>query len=500
LHFGTPEQFAACRQLLVDAGYTEAALRTRHALNVLSDFKTLRQGRAPADALHDALGLLTHLFLDGEYVTRAQIISLLPRTAIECLGALGLVIPAPHNRELWSATVMLYPRGSIMIASDRPTNANGAPLNEHDDIVFSALTDNTERFLDLLPCQPCERFLDLGAGTGVAALTAAAGWAQQTWAVDITERATRFAEFNRRLNGLENVTTLQGDLYVPVAGLMFDCIAIHPPYVPAVRQRIVYQDGGLDGQAITRRAVEGLWHHLAPGGRFYCLSLGADRHDVAFEHWVRQWLGRHESEFDVAFIPRHTITPEFLARSVAVKAGGLPEVGRLHQAFDSLRIREFAYGAIVIQRHGTPRSPFTVRRQRGTHSGRDEIEWLLGWETRRAAETDGAWLLDLRPVASPDVELRVIHRMVDGELTPAAYTLQTEYPFSMESAANPSIALLVARCDGTATGREHYAYLREQGAFPETVTESEFGRLLGTLVSGGFIQIPGFAFPRHACR
>lgn len=496
MQFGTPEQFAACRQLLVDAGYGEGELRARYALHVLSDFKTLRQGREPADAIRDPVGLLTHLFLDGEYATRAQIASLLPPTAIECLAALGLVIPATHNPELWSATVMLYPRGPLMIASDRATNANGGPLNEHDDIVFSALTDNTERFLDLLPCEPRERFLDLGAGTGVAALTAAAGWAHHAWAVDLTERATRFAEFNRRLNGVQNLTTLQGDLYGPVDGLTFDCIAIHPPYVPAVRQRLVYQDGGLDGQEITRRAVEGLPRHLEPGGRFYCLSLGADRHGTAFEHWIREWLGPHESEFDVAFIPRNTITPEFLARSVAVKGGGLSEVTRLHQAFDGLRIREFVYGAIVIQRHAKPRSTFTVRRQRGSESGRAEIEWLLGWETRRATEKDSAWLLDVRPVASPDLELRVVHRMVDGELTPAAYTLQTEYPFSMESSVTPWMAILVARCDGAATGREHYAYLREQGAFPGSVTETEFGRLLGTLVSGGFIKIPGFAFPR----
>jgi SAM-dependent methyltransferase len=412
------------------------------------------------------------------------------------LAALGLLTRASHNPELWSATVMLYPRGPLMLASDRATRVDGAPANEHDDIVFSALTDNTERFLDLLPCAPCERFLDLGAGTGVAALTAAAGWADHAWAVDVTERATGFAEFNRRLNGLENVTTLQGDLYAPVKDLTFDCIAIHPPYVPAARQRIVYQDGGLDGQEVTRRAVEGLPRYLSPGGRFYCLSLGADRDGLAFEHWVRAWLGRQHAEFDVAFVPRNTITPEFLARSVAIKGGGVPEATRLHEAFEGLGIREFVYGALVIQRHDAPRAAFTVRRQRANRSRREEIAWLLGWETRRATRTDAAWLLDARPVASPDLELRVVHRLVEGALTPVTYTLQTEYPFSMESAVAPWMAALVARCDGAATGREHYHDLREQGAFPAGVSEAEFGRLLATLVSGGFIEIPGLTLPR----
>src|SRR4029078_10805351 len=130
-----------------------------------------------ANGFPDPLALLTHLFLDGEYATHAQVVSLLTAAGVELLAAVGLLTRASHNPELWSATVMLYPRGPLMLASDRATRVDGAPANEHDDIVFSALTDNTERFLDLLPCAPCERFLDLGAGTGVAALTAAGGLA-----------------------------------------------------------------------------------------------------------------------------------------------------------------------------------------------------------------------------------------------------------------------------------------------------------------------------------
>jgi methylase of polypeptide subunit release factors len=496
---GTAEQFAACRQVLESVGYTEERLRERYRLSALSSI-TARSGRAAT--IDDALELLTQLFVDGAWAARSQIETLLPPGSLDVLARLGLVRPAEHNAELWIATVMLYPRSGLFLVSDRAKSSDGGPVGTVDDardIVFSALTDNTERFLENLPDGPCQRFLDLGTGTGVAALVAARS-AAEVWAVDITERAVAFAEFNRQLNAVSNVTVVQGDLYEPVKDLHFDRIVIHPPYVPALRQGLVFQDAGVDGQEITRGAVAGLWRHLIPGGRFYCLSLGADREDLAFEHWVRQWLGRHEGEFDLAFIPRNTISPEFLARSVAVKGGGLREASLLHQGFDRLGIREFPYGTIIIQRHASPRSPFTIRRQRGSHSGRDEIEWLFGWETRRATETDGAWLLGLRPVASPDVELRVIHRMVDGELTPAAYALQTEYPFSMESSIPPWIAVLVARCDGTATGHDHYAYLREQGAFPEHVTEPEFARLLGTLVSGGFIQVPAFVLPRHASR
>ena len=64
------------------------------------------------------------------------------------------------------------------------------------------------------------------------------------------------------------------------------------------------------------------------------------------------------------------------------------------------------------------------------------------------------------------------------------------------SKATPWMGVLVAKCDGKATGREQYAYLRKQDAFPDSVTPADFASLLGQLVSGGFILIPGFEPPR----
>ncbi len=491
LRSGTADEFAACRRLLRDVAYTEETIRRRYRLQALSE---INSRRPTSGSIEDAIELLTELFVDGRYASRSQIDSLLPAGGLETLATLGLVRASDHNTELWAATVMLYPRSGLFLVSDRPRGPDGTPLEEAADIVFSALTDNTERFLELLPADPCQRFLDLGTGTGVAAL-AAAGLARHVWAVDLTERAARFAEFNRELNALPNVTVLRGDLYEPLGDLCFDRIVIHPPYVPALRQGLIFQDAGVDGQDITRRVVAELARYLSPGGRFYCLSLGVDRDDAAFEHTVRQWLQPNDEDFDVAFVPRHTVSVEFMARSVAIKSGsGARDAARLEEVFQRLRIREFVYGSTIIQRHTAPRPGFTVRRQRAADGGRAEIEWLLQWETELA--TRGAeWLLESRPLPSPDVELLVKHRMGDGELIPAAYTLQTEHPFSLEAKATPGMGVLVARCDGAVTGQEHYAYLRDQHAFPASVSPADFARLLGQLASGGFIRIPGFEPP-----
>jgi SAM-dependent methyltransferase len=499
LRLGSPSELATFRSLLRDAGYTEPSLCERYGLGALASFKTIRKGRPVAARVDHPLEVLTRLFLDGEYVTAAQLRSLWS-AAPEILAAIGVAAPAPHNAELWSATVVLYPRGTLYIASDRTTNPDGSPFEEFDDIVYSALTDNTDRFLGLLPRDPCASFLDLGTGTGIAALIAGRAHAEHAWAVDITERAVQFSEFNRRLNDVPNVTVLRGDLCEPVADLTFDRIVIHPPYVPALRQRIVFQDAGLDGQEIVRRAVGQLARHLRPGGRFYCLSLGVDLQDEPFERSVRRWLGPAEAQFDVAFIARSEISPEFLARGTVIKASGGPrDLLRLGEFFTQRRVHEFVYGATIIERRAGPRPAFTVRRQRGPRTGQAEIGWLLAWENYLAGRpADSTWLLDARPTASPDLELRVLHRMQDGELAPAEFALQSEYPFSMEARASAAMATLAARCDGSTTGRELYVALREQHILPAHVTEADFAGLLASLVSGGFIELPEFPLPRKA--
>lgn len=89
----------------------------------------------------------------------------------------------------------------------------------------------------MIPASPCERFLELCCGTGIAALLAARNGAKHAYAFDIAARSVPFAEFNRRLNGLESVTIREGDLYSPSAGERFDRIVAHPPYVPVLQPK-----------------------------------------------------------------------------------------------------------------------------------------------------------------------------------------------------------------------------------------------------------------------
>ena len=184
--------------------------------------------------------------------------------------------------EMWFGGCILFATRGMVLASDRVSSLDRAPLPPDADVVYPAAIENTVAFMSTLPETPCDALLDVGTGSGVAALDGAR-YARHAWGTDIAARSVQFAEFNRRLNGIQNATMLQGDLYAPVEGLTFDRIVTHPPYVPARKNTMIFRDGGEDGEQILRGIVEGLPRFLRPGGRFYTLVVAADCEGQWFE-------------------------------------------------------------------------------------------------------------------------------------------------------------------------------------------------------------------------
>jgi SAM-dependent methyltransferase len=485
LVLGTPAQFSALRSALEAAGYTEPAICERLHLQKISQFRFATEHRPPPRPMAQnphPLDLLIRLFLESQPLDRDTARAL----PLDLLSTLGLI--APHGGNLLSGTVMLHPLCDFYIVSDRPIPIEGTHLRPPDDFVYPAMIPNTQLFLDLIPPAPCDAFLDLCAGTGIAALVAARDGAAHAYSYDITERSTVFAEFNRRLNGITNFTAAQGDLYEPAAELTFDRIVAHPPYVPVYRPNLIFDSGGQDGEQITRRIVEGFPRHLRPGGRFYALTMGSDR-DHPFEHRLRDWLGPAESDFDVAFVKRITRTPrEWAAESVIGKKGAVTDIPEWRAFFENLHVQALVYGLVMIQRRSESRPVFTVRRQIGPRTGPAEHAWLFDWETASASHP-ATWILELRPRAVPGIRLRVDHAFENSEWIPGAYLLETDYPFNSELPAQAWTAHLFTRANGSRTAAELLNQLKADGALhPETPPEA-FAEMLATLISGGFLQV-----------
>jgi methylase of polypeptide subunit release factors len=487
------------RDFLNHAGYSEQSLCKRLGLDGLHQYLTRSENDStpqPAEASDVLDGLLT-VFLAGSSVTYDRLGEFIPGVVRDSMEALGILSADAANPQLCYSPVVLYPVQDLYIISDRWQNPDGSRIPTVQDFVFPAIHPLTHEFLEALPQSPCDRFLELCSGTAIAALLASGHYARQSWAVDITERATLYGEFNRLLNGVSNAAVMQGDLYAPVSGMRFDRIVAHPPYVPALEPGAVYADGGEDGEFITRAIVQGLPRFLEPKGRFYCHTMGVERDGEPFEQRVRQWLGAEESAFDVLFIVQRTQGPaQFAYHTTRNRKGNWEQMDQWRAHLDRLKIENLVYGKLVIQAKERAGNAFTVRRMKGEHSGAAECEWLRDWETMLASPSGVDLLLQSRPLASPDLELHVIHSMRKGELAPSKFTLRTAYPFQVDYECPPWVATWVARCDGKTTALEHFEAGKRDKWIRSDMPIEEFRQTLAGLVSAGMVQVEGFLPPR----
>jgi SAM-dependent methyltransferase len=494
LRLGTPAQFEAVRGALVQANFTEPAICERLGIPAFTHFGVGRPGRPWTDALATPLAALIRLFLQCEAAPLAVIEPLLGNTAIDAMRDLGLLVSGDDPSQV-VAPVGLCPTRGLYLVSDR----GGDLPSLSEDVVYPAILENTQNFLDIIPTNPCEAFLDLGTGTGVAALMAARDFAREAWACDITARSVQFAEFNRRLNGLENVTVGEGDLYDPVDGRSFDCIVTHPPYVPVSKPTCIFRDGGDDGELIVRRIVEGLPRHLAPGGRFYALTLVSDREGQPAEQRVREWLGAAGSGFDVAIIAETAREPfDFIGRAMQKGTHRPDELEYWSSVFRALKVKSLVYGCILVQRHATERESFTVRLQKGPHSGAAETDWALRWHTEAVSPGWSDRILQSPVGLSAELNLAVLHRFDEGSLVPVEYLLRVRHPFEAECKCPAWVAGLLGESDGRRTAIDVLDSLKAKGVVESGTEPAEFAEVLRVLVGSGFLELPSHRLPRRS--
>src|SRR3982751_5315320 len=86
-------------------------------------------------------------------------------------------------------------------------------------------------------------------------------------------------------------------------------IVAPPPYVPSRETRMIYRDGGSDGEGVTRRIIAGLPEFLRPGGGFHCTRTATDHKDAPLELRLREMLGPSASDFDIAVVTSNEFDP-----------------------------------------------------------------------------------------------------------------------------------------------------------------------------------------------
>lgn len=151
---------------------------------------------------------------------------------------------------------------------------SGYPTREVESVF---LGPDTYRFLSFLQrhlaaIRTCRRILDVGTGSGAAALVLARQFPEaNVTASDINERALAFAGINARLASIDNIELLYSHLYSAVDG-NFDLIVANPPYLLDAEERSYRHGGGSLGEGLAYDIVDGALPRLAPGGTLLLYS------------------------------------------------------------------------------------------------------------------------------------------------------------------------------------------------------------------------------------
>lgn len=495
------EAFATVRSLLLDARYDEPTVAARLGGSTLVGVPRIVDGRKSLRGpVEDANAALIRLFLDGESLPAALVQQHFGVEAFAACQALALLAPSSDDPTNLAPTVMLVPTRELWLASDlRPVSANTE--NARQDFVFSAINDLTSQFLSVVPDAPGARVIELCAGTGVAALGAAQRGAASVVAGDLVHRCVHFARFNALLNDLaDRVSVVQSDAWDALAGETFDLVVAHPPYVAAFSHKFDFRDAGEDGEQVTRRIIEGLSEHVAPGGRVVIRAALSDRRGATIAQRVRQWLGDTADEFDMVQLETSTYGPMEAYRSVANFRTDFVDCERWLRHFDGLGIERFAICALELRRDAYGRAPITERRVLGSAIDHRAMDWHFRWArfVAEAGATAQDRLAGLRPRVAPGVRVAVhLQSDADGSWQTVGAQVETAWP-SHGIVKAPALApTLLELCDGTRDVPALLDGLREAGLINEDVGLSEVAHLVEVLAAAGALSLPTCPIPTY---
>lgn len=159
------------------------------------------------------------------------------------------------------------------------------------------------------------RALDLCTGGGSLAILAAMTFPNaQIDAVDISPEALSLARENVAEHELEDrINLIEGNLFGPLQGRLYDLIITNPPYVDAEamaalppeyrHEPMLAFDGGPDGLDIIRRILNEVPGHLTARGGMICeIGTGREILEAEFPHLPFLWLDTEDSDGEVFWL------------------------------------------------------------------------------------------------------------------------------------------------------------------------------------------------------
>ncbi len=432
------------------------------------------------------LTLLTDAFLLGRAVSSAAARRVFSADFLALCGSHGLL---EEDGPALRPTLRLSPLGDLLVASDHFSAAVGP------DAATIVLPPNppASYLLDfVVPCH-AEAALDLGAGSGIVALSLA-GQCDRVLATDINPRAGTYTAFNAALHGRRAIEFALGDRFAPAAGREFGLIVSNPPFLLIPPSGFLYGSTGSPLDEFCRGLVRSAPAHLVEGGLFQMIFEWVE---IAGQPWPERLSSWFEGTgCDALLLSAFEETPERYAEA------RLCELPFLSDEEDDRRLSDWtaAYRAAGVTRmHG---GLLALRRRVGRN-------WAKFTRLARRPEAPfGSAVLaafaardlldahprdeDLLPLAlrlAPGVRLAVDHAPGAGAWSVAGARLLALGPLTGDQPIAPDLAEFLAAFDGTRDVRALAAVLAARTGMPLERAVPELCALARRLLESGYLSL-----------
>ena len=447
-----PTSIAQLRSALWSAGYRTA--RVSEALG--ADGQHLQPDPTQAILLKrqlpagESLSTLIRLFILSHPVPAEDAANALAPLTLESAARLG-VVSVTEGGEIDGA-VRITPYEDFLFACSRVPDIAAV---ERDHVM--GVTGSSINLANLTVRRPVDLTLDLGCGCGFQSLFASRH-SSRVVATDINQAAVAFTRFNARLNGVDNIDCREGSFMEPVQGEQFDLIVSNPPFVMSPDSRLLFRDGGMAGDELSRKVLGDVADGLREGGMATVMISWGRKAGDAWDATPRRWI---EGKGCDAWI-LHQVSQPALLHSASWHqnlAADLPAYERGVQRWtDYIKDLGFdivAYGSVVLRRRqGTNWIRAEELPEPMVGPASEQLLRMTAAQDLLLATRDRGGLLDERLVLVRGHRLDQTMICVNGSYSVERATLQLTEGLAYRANVDAFNAYLVTRLDGTRTVRD----------------------------------------------
>jgi methylase of polypeptide subunit release factors len=373
----------------------------------------------------------------------------------------GELLCPPGSEDQVAPRVQIWPVSGLTLAVDLPWRRSTAP--PPDFVVPPGPV--TLELANAMVRRPCKRMLDLGTGSGMLALLAAP-YAKSIMATDKNERAIEFTRFNARLNQIENVCCLIGNLFEPVAQQQFQLVLCNPPFVISPTQRYLFRDSGERGDVFCRRLVRSAIDYLETGGFFQFTANLAHQVGRSWKSDLEEWFEGLGCDV-LALVDRTDDVSDYaMTWILSTESKDATLVSQLYEIwmdyFERERIEAVSYLLITLRRSvGRPTwiqiddPPYRI----AGPCGDELVRFFESRDLFAANHVEG--LLNSRLRLAPEIRIEQEYTMTPGGLDVCNIRVKKtgglQYPLSIHR----NVTRLLAGCNGNQTLRQLLAEMAD---------------------------------------